>query len=151
MRTVEYDIGTGVKNDFYTLWRTTTVDLRPRDDDGKILSNYKVNSLGGNMYYHIYFTFCQNLGKTKEAALSKLNELNIELSPDVFDFDLKHYSKPSFEAFGTKMKFKKDKWCAPANSDFFKAWKENKIEMKRMGWSCWNYKNQWYMAIKLES
>jgi len=70
------------------------------------------------------------------------------ITKSAFDFDLKHRSKPSFEAFGVRMKHKGDKWFAPASQDFWKCWKENKDEMKSLGWSCWNYNNVWYMAIK---
>ena len=151
MTTVEYDIGTGYKSEFYTLWKTTTVDQRPRDEEGNVTETFRPNSVGGNMYYHIHIRFVQNLAKTKEGAIAKVREM--ELSESVvplsaFDFDLKHYSKPSFEAFGVKMKHKKGKWYANATQEFWKCWKENKDEMKSLGWGCWCHDNTWYMAIK---
>ena len=154
MKTVEYEIGTGSKSDFYTLWKITTIDLRPRDNDGNILSEFKLNAVGRNMYYHIYISFVQNLGKTVEHAQQTLDKLGIVLSHTVFDFDLKHYTKPSLEAFGAKLKFKKDKWFAIATTEFFECWKANKEQMKKYGWSCWKYQDRikndvWYMGCKL--
>lgn len=148
MTTVTYDIATGAKSDFYTLWKTVHVDLRPRDAEGNITENYRMNSIGGNMYYHVHIKFVQNLSKTKEGAILKLQELGVDLPDSAFDFDLKHYTKPSFEAFGVKMKFKNDKWYAPATQEFWKCWKENKDDMKSFGWSCWNYKGDWFMAVR---
>lgn len=151
MRTIEYDISTGSKSEYYTLWATTTIDLRPRNDNGEIISNFKLNAVGGNMYYHVHINFIQNLGKTKESSMKKLDEMGISINESAFDFDLKHYSKPSFEAFGVKMKFKKDKWYALATKEFFEIWKINKDHMKKLGWGCWKYKNDWYMAINLDN
>lgn len=155
MKTVTYDIATGAKEDFYTLWRTTEVDLRPRDENGNVKENFRENAVGGNMYYHVHINFVQNLGKTKEVAKAKIVELGINVDLSQFDFDLKHLTKPSFEAFGVKMKFKGGKWYAPATKEFFDCWKANKQEMKNNGWSCWSYEDgrtrqtMWYMAIKL--
>lgn len=148
MTTVTYDIATGSKSEFYTLWKTVHVDLRPRDEQGNVTENYKRNAVGGNMYYHVHIRFVQNLAKTKEDAILKLKELGVDLPDTAFDFELKHYSKPSFEAFGVRMKHKNDKWYAEASQDFWKCWKENKDEMKALGWSCWNHDGTWYMAIR---
>ena len=148
MTTVEYDIATGEKSEFYTLWKTTKVDLRPRDEDGNITETFRLNSVGGNMYYHIHIKFVQNLSMTKEGAIEKVREMGIDIPNTAFDFDLKHYSKPSFEAFCVKMKHKREKWYANASQEFWKCWKENKDEMKSLGWSCWNHDGAWYMAIR---
>ena len=148
MTTVEYDISTGVKSEFYTLWKTTKVDLRPRDEEGNITETFRLNSVGGNMYYHIHIRFVQNLAKSKEDAKAKVAEMGLNIPDSDFEFDLKHYSKPSFEAFGVKMKHKRDKWYANASQEFWKCWKENKDEMKSLGWSCWNHDGTWYMAMR---
>ena len=148
MTEIEYSIGTGGKSDFYTLWKTTRVDLRPRDESGAITQDYKRNALGGNMYYHVHITFVQNLGKTKETAIAKAHELGIDISPEEFDFSLQHRVKPSFEAFGVSLKFRKDKWFAKATPAFFESWKAHKDEMKEIGWSCWKQSNTWYMCIR---
>lgn len=148
MKTVEYVISTGRKEDFYTLWTITTIDLRPRDKEGNITSNFRLNAVGGNMYYFVRIRFEQNLSKTAEGAKAKVKELGLNIDDKEFDFDLKHYSKPSYEAFGTQLKFKKDKWYAKATKEFFECWKANKEEMKAMGWLCWKHNEDWYMAIR---
>lgn len=148
MRTIEYDIATGGKQDFYTLWKTTRVDLRPRDKSGDILENFRPNATGGNMYYHVHIKFVQNLGKTKDAARRKIADLGVAIDDRQFEFDLKHLTKPSFVAFGVNLKFKGDKWFAKATPEFFDCWRENKEEMKKNGWSCWKYQNDWYMCVK---
>lgn len=151
MKTIEYDISTGGKEDFYTLWETITADLRPRDEKGNVTSNFRINGVGGNMYYHVNIRFVQNLGKTVDAAKSKLAELGISVDESQFGLELKHLTKPSFEAFGAKMKSKGDKWYAKANKEFFDCWKANKDEMKRNGWSCWSYEGTWYMCVRVEN
>ena len=159
MTTVKYDIGTGYKSEYYTLWKTTTVDQRPRDEEGNVTETFKLNSVGGNMYYHVHVKFVQNLSKTKEGAIAKIREMGISESDiplSSFDFDLKHYSKPSFEAFGVKMKHRKgrentNRWFAEASQDFWKCWKETKDTLKSFGWSCWRDEktNKWYMGIRI--
>lgn len=81
MKTTVYDISTGKKEDFYTLWATTTIDLRPRDSEGNILSNFRLNAVGGNMYYFVRIRFVQNLAKTREDAIAKVRELGLDI-PD---------------------------------------------------------------------
>lgn len=150
--TREYDIATGSKQDFYTLWLTKHVDLRPRDAQGNILETFKANAVGGNMYYHVHIIFIQNLGKTKESALEKAIELGVPIKTEQFDFELKHLTKPSFEAFGVKMKYDRGKWFAKATTEFFDCWRANKEVMKANGWSCWKYEkeNTWYMGVRTE-
>ena len=151
MKTVEYEIGTGAKSDFYTLWRTTIYDFRPRNEKGEIVETTLMRNL-----CPVYISFIQNLGKTIEQSKLTLDKLGVSLDDEAFDFNLKHYIKPSFEAFGTRLKFKKDKWFAPATKEFFEAWKSNKDQLKDCGWSCWKYQDRlknemWYMSCKLES
>ena len=150
MTTREYDIATGRKQDFYTLWCTKRVDLRPRDSDGNVLESFKSNASGGNMYYHVHIIFIQNLAKTKEKAFEKAIQLGIPIKSEQLDFDLKHLTKPSFEAFGVKMKYESGKWFAKATKEFFDCWKANKDIMKSNGWGCWKYDkdNTWYMGVK---
>lgn len=152
MKIIEYDIATGGKQDFYTLWKTTRVDLRPRNSEGEILEHFRANSLGGNMYYHVHIKFVQNLAKTKEGAILKLQELGLDakVDPEQFEFELKHLTKPSVNAFGASLKFKNNKWYAKATPEFFECWKENKEAMKQLGWSCWKYEDAWYMCLKTE-
>ena len=150
MTTVEYSIGTGAKSDFYTLWKTVTVDLRPTDKDGNITEHFRLNGAQtGNMYYHVYFKFVQNLAKDKNGAISKATELGVSVKETDF-FELKHQVKPSFNAFGTTFKYQREKWVAPATSEFFEMWKNQKDLLKSIGWTCWKYEkeNKWYMALK---
>lgn len=147
MRTTTYDISTGRKEDFYTLWATTIIDLRPRDSEGNILSNFRVNAVGGNMYYFVRIRFVQNLAKTRKDAISKVREMGLDIPESQFNDDLKHYTKPSYEAFGARLKFKNDKWYAKATPEFFACWRENKQVMKDSGWTCWKHNDDWYMAI----
>ena len=136
-RTITYEVGTGEKQDFYTLWKIIEVHLEPKNKDGQ--------TRGG---YFMHVRFVQNLGKTKEAALLKARELNIPINEDDFDFNLKHRTKPSMTAFGVNMKYKKEKWYAVATNEFFDSWRSNKEEMKKLGWSCWKSKDEWYMALR---
>lgn len=150
VETRKYEISTGSKSDYYTLWCTRTIDLRPRDENGNIIEHYRRNSIGGNMYYHVRLNFVKNLSKDRDTAIAKVKEMGIDIPDREFDFDLKHYTKPSFEAFGTKLKYKNGKWYAEATKDFFEMWKNNKDELKRLGWSCWKQGNIWWMAVYLD-
>jgi len=160
MRTIEYEISTGIKSDFYTLWKTVTIDLRPRHSDGSFkYPEGRVNSVGGNMDYHIYFGFVQNLAKDRLGAIAKAKELGADISEDRFEFDLKHYSKPSHTAFGTTLKHKNkrtregkyyDMYFAEVTQAFWSAWKQDKDWLKGLGWSVWKSPSgMWYMALKV--
>ena len=129
MKKVEYYISTGVKEEFYTLWKEVIL----YDDKNKP--------------YYLHLNFIQNLSKTREGAINKAKDLGYELPSNKFDIELKHLSKPSLEAYGTKLKYNKGKWYANATEEFFQAWKKDKIEMKNLGWSCWKYESIWFMAI----
>ena len=153
---VEYYVETGVKEEYYTLWKETTVDLRPLDKDGNPTNEGRTicyNRFGNVMDYFIYYRFVQNLSKTREGAIKKVKDMGIDLDDDAFDFELRHKGKPSVEAYGTRLQYKNGKWYGKATQEFFADWKNHKDEMKKMGWSCWTYNNpmtrrvNWYMAI----
>ena len=149
MITVTYHIDTGEKQEYYTLWKEITLDYRPLDESGKPYhpENY-VNKFGKSMLYFKHWYFVQNLAKTKEDAIAKCSELGIEVDEKEFEFNLAHRSKPSVFAFGAKMSFKKEKWYSKATKEFFEVWRNNKDEMKSLGWSCSKFQNVWYMFYK---
>jgi hypothetical protein len=160
---VEWDISTGDKSEFYTLWRTIDVDLRPRNADGSIKKMERsevINSIGGHLYLHTHQKFIQNLSKDPKEALAKALELGAEVTEDNFTFDLKNYSKPSNKAFGAKMKHKRkwdrrlectvDVWSAEATPTFWEVWREDKDTLKEMGWALWKSpKGAWYMFLNI--
>lgn len=153
MVTKEYFIETGVKEEYYTLWVQTTVNLRPLDENGNPKGDIVLNKLMVRDVF-VYYRFVQNLSKTRTGAIQKAKELGLNIPESRFSYELRHLGKPSIEAFGQRLQYKKDKWYGVATKDFFEAWKLHKEEMKKMGWTCWKYfsrregKDIWYMAIK---
>lgn len=141
--TVNYFIETGEKEEYYTLWKEVKIDVGCTIEE---------NNVFPTDFYRYYFV--QNLSKTREGAIAKVKELGLDIPESRFSSELRHLSKPSVEAFGERLKFKNDKWYAKANKSFFDAWRTNKEEMKKIGWSCWKYMNprtkreDWYMCIK---
>lgn len=153
MVTKDYFIETGVKEEYYTLWVQTIVDLRKVDENGNPVKEPSINKLGIRDFF-IYYRFVQNLSKTREGAIQKAKELGLDIPESRFSLELRHLGKPSVEAFGQRLQYKKDKWYGIATKEFFEAWKSHKEELKNMGWSCWKYENprtkesKWYMCIK---
>tara|TARA_R110000772_G_C13310332_1_gene440649 strand:- start:45762 stop:46295 length:534 start_codon:yes stop_codon:yes gene_type:complete len=161
--TTTVDICTGSKSEFYTLWVTRDIDLRPRNADGSIKemkTSEVINSIGGHMYLHSHTKFVQNLAKTPEEAFAKALELGYKVTEEDFSFNLKNYSKPSTTAFGTKMKHKRkwdrrlecsvDVWSAEATPTFWEVWREDKDTLKEMGWALWKSpKGAWYMFLNI--
>ncbi len=154
MKTIEHFVGTGYKSEFYTLWSEVTVDQRKRDENGNVVPSFadRPNGAGtGPMNFFIRTSFVQNLSKTKEGAIAKALELGVTIDPEEFEFNLRHYSRPSLEAFGATMKNKRKGnrmfWIAQATSQFWASWKEYKDELKSLGWAVWKNKanNTWYM------
>ena len=151
--TKEYEIGTGPKGEFYTLWLFMTVDLIERDEKGEIIEAKRkgLNSLGTSvMDFFVHHRFIQNLGKTKAAALEKAKALGVNCGLKDFNFDLKKWAKPSVKAFGATLKHKKNQtknyWIAEATPEFWAAWKTKKDKLKACGWNCWKApKGVWYM------
>ena len=108
------------------------------------------------MFYFHHIEFIQNLAKTPNDAINKCKQLGIVVDDEEFEFDLKHYTKPSVEAFGAKMQFKNGKWYAKATEAFWMTWRQNKEGMKKIGWFCSRYEGNktlniqpcWYMFYK---
>ena len=149
MITVKYHVYTGEKQEYYTLWKEMTVDYRPLDENGNPYHPQDaINIFGKSMLCFTHWYFVQNLAKTKEGAIDKCRELGIEVEEREFNFNLAHMSRPSIFAFGAKMLFKKEKWYSKATKEFFNVWKNNKNELKSLGWSCSKFNDVWYMFYK---
>jgi len=101
---VIYEICTGHKSEYYTLWKTTIVDMRRRNSSGEIIDETRLSSSGNNMDYHVRDGFVKNLSKTKEGAIKALEKMGIDVYNWSVD-DLDHDSK-TLTKFGATFKHK---------------------------------------------
>jgi len=129
---IDYKIGTGNLSCYYTLW--------------------EVRKYSGVYGEYILYKFIKNLSKYKIRAM--VNYLGVTgMKPIPGDFLKLPYTVNFIEAFGEKLKRRIVKgrvsYYGRTTKEFRKAWKENKIEMKMDGWSCYKSKmdGNWYMAI----
>lgn len=158
IETIEYDISTGEKCEFYTLWSHKTIDLRRRDKNNEVIDELRINSMGTNMDYHIYDRFIQNLSLNEKGAKAKLLELNVPFNSNNSLKELSKLGSPSLKIFGATMKHKINSngfhtFTAEATSQFFNYWKHFKSELKEMGFSCWKWeeKDIFYMRFTSET
>ena len=87
--TIGYEVRTGSKQDFYTLWKIITIDRTDEIQPGQSI----FNAVGDNMFFRRYKRFIQNLAKTPDEAYEKAVSLGAKVNRSDFDFDLKTSDK----------------------------------------------------------
>ena len=105
------------------------------------------------------FIFLQSLSKTSNGAVAKIKSLfDIDITENWFNDELKKWTKPTLKMFGvsmtkrTSLKSKKDFWIADTTPEFWEAWRQNKDQLKKEGWTCFKDEDyNWKMLLWSES